>query len=127
MEKAAPMVGDVFSLKSFCTNRQTRDDLPTAASPEMRQRNVALFKRPSMHPGLHANRSDHPAQVAYLILVLRQPQRLTQTPAVRPNICVDVTAEPIIRPQVFVIRSGGGSASNYIYTAFRSTHPAGPA
>ena len=27
------MVGEVFSLKSFWTNRSTREDLPTAASP----------------------------------------------------------------------------------------------
>jgi hypothetical protein len=28
------MVGEVFSLKSFWTNRSTSDDFPTAASPE---------------------------------------------------------------------------------------------
>lgn len=34
VKKAAPIVGDVFSLKSFEQNRRTRDDLPTAASPD---------------------------------------------------------------------------------------------
>jgi hypothetical protein len=29
----APMVGSLFSVKSFETNRRTREDLPTAASP----------------------------------------------------------------------------------------------
>lgn len=34
----APMVGSLFSAKSLLTNRMTRDDFPTAASPGVRKR-----------------------------------------------------------------------------------------
>jgi hypothetical protein len=33
VKNAAPMVGELFSLKSSLTNRRTTEDFPTAASP----------------------------------------------------------------------------------------------
>lgn len=44
VKKAAPMVGDVFSLKSFEQNRRTRDDFPTAASPESSARDLGFVQ-----------------------------------------------------------------------------------